>query len=216
LAFIVTWTVERPSQLQSLKRDPVFRAVGSKALLKAVDAIFGDTVYEPPKNWGAFFIAFPSREEWTVPNNGWHIDANYLSPLWPTGGVKTFALLGDVTPRGGGTQIVSGSHRLVHHWFQDNPPPAGTRSAEMRQLLLSHPYIRDLHQVGVPSDRISRFMNRTEEVDGIPLRVFEVTGAAGDAIILHPLLLHVAAPNAGTKPRFLLSGGITTDMWGWG
>ena len=45
---------------------------------------------------------------------------------------------------------------------------------------------------------------------GIPLQVVENTGAAGDVILLHPLVLHVAAPNAGTEPRFLLSGGIDT------
>jgi len=53
-------------------------------------------------------------------------------------------------------------------------------------------------------------MNRVETVDGIPLQVVENTGAAGDVILLHPLVLHVAAPNAGIEPRFLLSGGVDT------
>ncbi len=59
-------------------------------------------------------------------------------------------------------------------------------------------------------------MDTIEAVDGIPLRVVENTGAAGDVILLHPLVLHVAARNTGTAPRFLLSGSITTDMAGWG
>lgn len=58
-------------------------------------------------------------------------------------------------------------------------------------------------------------MNRVEKVDGIALRVVENTGAAGDVILLHPLTLHVAAPNNGVAPRFLLSGAVTTDMHGW-
>ena len=62
--------------------------------------------------------------------------------------------------------------------------------------------------------RVKRFMSR-EDVDGIPLRVVECTGAAGDVILVHPLSLHVAAPNNGSAPRFLLSGGVTTDMNGW-
>ncbi len=53
-------------------------------------------------------------------------------------------------------------------------------------------------------------MDRVETVDGIPLEVVENTGAVGDVILLHPLVLHVAAPNAGTEPRFLLSGGGDT------
>lgn len=211
-----TWTVERPAHLQQLKHDPVFQAVGSKTLFEAIDSIFEGRSYEPPKNWGAFFVAFPSAKPWCVPSDGWHIDANYTSPLWPAYGVKTFALLGDVVHCGGGTQILSGSHRFVHHWFQANPPPTGARSADMRGLLQSHPYIADLHGAGEAEDRVARFVDRTEEIDGIPLRVFETTGAAGDVFILHPLLLHVAAPNKASEPRFLLSGGITTDMWGWG
>lgn len=211
-----TWTVERPEHLQRLKNEAVFLKVGSDALLKVIDAIFEGRSFELPKNWGAFFIAFPSPDEWNVPCRGWHIDANYTSPLWPAFGVKTFALLGDVVPRGGGTQILSGSHRLVHSWFQNNPPPSGARSSDMRQSLQSHCYIGDLHRAGEPEKRVARFVNRAEEVDGIPLQVIEMTGAAGDVFVLHPLVLHVAAPNNATQPRFLLSGGITTDLWGWG
>jgi ectoine hydroxylase-related dioxygenase (phytanoyl-CoA dioxygenase family) len=129
--------------------------------------------------------------------------------------VKTLALFGDVAPRCGGTQIVSGSHRLVHSWFKENPPPAGARSADMRRLLQSHRYIRDLHTNGDQEERITRFMGRAEVSDGIPLQVVEYTGSAGDVILLHPLTLHVASTNTGHAPRFMLSGGITTDMWGW-
>jgi hypothetical protein len=211
-----TWTVERPAQLQRLKDDPVFRAVGSKTLFSTIDAALEGRTYKAPGNWGACFIAFPSNAEWRIPTSGWHIDANYMSPLWPAGGVKTHALFGDIVPRGGGTQIVSGSHRLVHKWFEDHPPPPGSRGAGLRKLLQSHPYIRDLHIEGDPDARIARFIEHVEEVDGVPLQVVENTGDAGDVILLHPLVLHVAAPNNSTEPRFLLSGGVTTDMWGWG
>ena len=211
-----TWTVERPPHLQRLKKDPAFRAVGSKALLAAIDAVLEGRAYDVPSDWGALFLAFPSDADWGVPARGWHVDANYTSPLWPTGGVKTHALLGDILPRGGGTQIVSGSHRLVHAWFQENPAPAGARSADLRKLLQLHPYIRDLHLEADPRVRIARFVEQVETVDGVPLQVIENTGRAGDVILLHPLVLHVAAPNTSSEPRFLLSGGVTTDMWGWG
>jgi ectoine hydroxylase-related dioxygenase (phytanoyl-CoA dioxygenase family) len=209
-----TWTVERPAHLQRLKDDPLFQAVGSKPVLAAIDDILEGAHYPTPENWGAFFIAFPSKVEWGVPASGWHADANYTSALWPPGGVKTHALFGDVPPRSGATLIVAGSHRLIHKWFLENPPPSGLRSADMRKSLRGHPYIRDLHREGEQNARIARFLNRAEEVDGIPLQVVENTGEAGDVILLHPLVLHVAAPNAGTQPRLLLSGGVTTDDWG--
>ena len=210
-----TWTLERPTGLQRLKEHPAFRAAGSPSVLAAIDAILAGQAYEPPKNWGAVFIAFPAKDAWNVPASGWHIDANYTSSLTPPGGVKTFALFGDVAPRSGGTLMVSGSHRLIHRWFQENPPPQSARSADTRKLLQQHPYIRDLHTDGDPEERIARFMGHAEISDGISLQVVECTGSAGDVFLLHPLTLHVATTNAGHAPRFLLSGGVTTDMWGW-
>jgi hypothetical protein len=211
-----TWTVERPPHLQHLKDDPVFQRVGSPILLSAIDAILEDVPYEKPKNWGALFPAFPGSTHWRIPTNGWHIDAYYASPLLPIRGVKTFALLGDIAPRGGGTLMVSGSHRLVYKWFRENPPSPVARSAEMRRLLQKQPYVRDLHSPGDDGERIERFMRCVEEVDGIPLQVVEAAGDAGDVILAHPLLMHVASPNTAPQPRFMISGGITTDMWGWG
>ena len=209
-----TWTRERPERLQPVKSDPAFRAVGSARLLDAIDAALEGQAYEPPKNWGACFLAFPSDQPWTVPSSGWHIDANYLSALSPPAGVRTHALFGDVAPRAGGSLIVSGSHRLVHKYFDDHPPPPGTRGATYRTLLQGHPYLRDLHTEGDAGERAARFMNRAEAHDGIPLQVVENTGSAGDVIVLHPLVLHVAAPNTGSAPRFLLSGGIDLpSMW---
>jgi hypothetical protein len=209
-----TWTIERPEKLQSLKDNPAFSAVGSPWVLDTISAILGTTAYEKPKSWGALFISFPSHEAWSVPTSGWHVDANYRSQLWPPKGVQIHSLFGDIRPRSGATQILSGSHRLIHKWFSDHPPPASAKSADMRRLLRGHPYIRDLHAEDDPDRRIARFMN-VEEVDGIPLRVVENTGSAGDVILLHPLTLHVAAPNNGAVPRFLLSGSISTDMHGW-
>lgn len=210
-----TWKVERPTHLQRLKHDPVFDAVGSARLTEMCNAIFAGIRYEIPKDWGAFFLAFPTNEEWRIPCAGWHIDAHYGSPLRPTNGLKTHALFGDVGPRGGGSLMLSGSHRLVHKWFKENPPLADARSADLRRQLRSHPYIRDLHTPGDNNERIARFMERVETWDDVDLQVVENTGEAGDIIVVHPLVLHVAAPNNAQQPRFLLSGGITTDQWGW-
>ena len=92
----------------------------------------------------------------------------------------------------------------------------GARSAEMRRLLQKQPYVRDLRSPGDDGERIKRFMRGVEDADGIPLQVVEATGDAGDVILVHPLVMHVAAPNTAAEPRFMISGGVTTDMWGWG
>jgi len=210
-----TWTSERPEHLQEAKDDPAFQAVGSVRLLEAIDAALEGQPYEKPTNWGALFLAFPSTQPWNVPARGWHADANYLSALSPPAGVRTHALFGDVAARGGGTLIVAGSHRLVHKFFTDNPPRPGTRGAAYRELLQGHPYLRDLQTEGDADERLARFIDGAEEHAGISLQVVENTGEAGDVILLHPLVLHVATPNTSKAPRFLLSGGVDLpSMWG--
>jgi hypothetical protein len=119
-------------------------------------------------------------------------------------------MLTDVGPRCGGVNILSGSHRLVHRWFRENPAPPKTRGAQFRKSLERHPYLRDLSTAGNAAVRIARFHERVEGVDGIPLQVLENTASAGDVILMHSLLLHAGAPVAhlGTQPRFLLNQGI--------
>jgi ectoine hydroxylase-related dioxygenase (phytanoyl-CoA dioxygenase family) len=144
------------------------------------------------------------------PSTGWHPDGDYTGRLLPPCGVKVHAMLTDVGPRCGGTNILSGSHRLAHRWFSENPPPRKARAAQLRKSLARHPYLRDLYAPGNPGARIERFHERVEEVDGIPLQVIENTASAGDVILMHSLLLHAAAPAAhlGTQPRLLLNQDI--------
>jgi len=140
-----TWDVERPQKLQILKKSPVFQAVGSDRLITVIDDLLGPQPYERPKQSAAAFIAFPTRAEWEIPARGWHIDAHYLSQLWPPKGVQTFAIFGDLLPRCGATQVLSGAHRLIEKWFRENPPPADAHSSDMRKLLQGHRYIAALH-----------------------------------------------------------------------
>ncbi len=204
-----TWTKERPEHLQDLKSDPAFRAVGSRRTLAAIDEVLEGQPWTKPADWGAFFLVFPTRRAWGVPTGGWHLDANYSGRLSPPCGVKVHAMLGDVEPRCGGMNIISGSHRLVHKWFTENPPLPDARGAQLRMSVQRHPYLRDLCTDGDGDARIARFHDRVEEVDGIPLQVVENTASAGDIILMHALLLHAPpAAHTGTQPRFLLNKDI--------
>jgi len=213
-----TWTEARPEHLQHLKGDPVFRAIGSARTIGAIDEVLEDQpwrTWQGQSDWGSFFLQFPTGREWDVPSTGWHIDGNYLGRLSPPSGVKVHAMLTDVGPRCGGVNILSGSHRLAHRWFSENPPAKGARSAQLRRSLERHPYLRDLCTAGDPGARIARFHDRVEEVDGIPLQVIENTASAGDVILMHSLLLHAAAPAAhlGTQPRFSLNKDFHERYW---
>ncbi len=205
-----TWTTSRPQHLQHLKTNPAFQAIGNERTLQAIDEVMEGQPWQKPRDWGAFFLQFPFGTEWDVPSTGWHIDGDYAGCLSPPCAVHVHAMLTDVAPRSGGVNILSGSHRLVHRWFSENPPPPNARAAQFRESLGRHPYLRDLCTPGNPAARIARFHERAEEVDGVPLQVIENTASAGDVILLHPLLLHAAQPAAhlGKQPRFMLNHGI--------
>ena len=204
-----TWRKERPDHLQHLKGHPAFQAVGGQRTLAAIDRLLAGQAWRTPKDWGAFFLVFPTNGTWDVPARGWHIDAAYDGPRSPPAGLKVHAMFGDVEPRSGGMFVLSGSHRLVHQWFRDHPPPPGARSKHLRRSLHQHPYLRDLCSSGDRKARLTRFHEQAEIVDGIPLQALENTAEAGDVILMHPLLLH-APPVAhlGSRPRFVLNKDI--------
>jgi hypothetical protein len=209
-----TWTETRPEHLQQLKSHPAFAAIGTDRTIGAIRQVLAGQALPMPKNWGAFFLHFPTGGEWVVPSAGWHMDGDYTGQLFPPCGILIHAMLTDVGPRCGGTNILSGSHRLLHKWFTEHAPTHHSRSAQLRKSLERHPYIRDLCSAGDPAKRIARFNERVEIIDGIPLQVLENTASAGDLILMHTLLLH-AVPSAhlGNQPRFLLSAGVQQPYW---
>jgi hypothetical protein len=58
-------------------------------------------------------------------------------------------------------------------------------------------------QASSPADRVAAFMDRETAVEGVPLRVVELTGEPGDMVFCHPVMVHCVAPNRGTRPRFM-------------
>jgi hypothetical protein len=209
-----TWNIERPTHLQDLKGNRVFGAAWGLPTRAAINEILESAAWPEPRSWGGFFITFPGPGEWNVPWRGWHVDARYTSALAPPEGVKLHALMGEVQPRSGATVLLAGSHKLLHDWFERHPAQPGARGIDFRKSLIRHPYIRALHEEAGADKRVARFMERAEEHDGIELQVVENIGAAGDVILVHPLLLHAPSVNAGREPRFLLSGSVDLDsMW---
>ncbi len=201
-----TWLNESPAHLQHLKDRPAFKAVGSSLTLGAIDDLVGAGRWRQPADWGAYFLLFPTSRPWNAPWKAWHIDHDYTAPLTPLSGLKVHAMFGDVAPRAGGMTILAGSHRLVAQHFAANPAAPGAKGVQVRKSLMrSYEYLRDLGTDGEPEKRIARFFDREEEVDGIALRVAELTATAGEVILMHPLMLHTRPTNAGAYPRFLLN-----------
>jgi hypothetical protein len=62
-----------------------------------------------------------------------------------------------------------------------------------------------------PEDRIAYFMRETRDVRGVRVRVVELTGEPGDAILCHPFDAARRAPNRRESPRFMRSQRICED-----
>lgn len=124
-----------------------------------------------PKDWGAFFLHFPTGGNWDLPSSGWHLDGDQRRRA-----LRRHEPHQRIAPAR--AQVVRGAR-------------AGTRCTQLRQSLQRHPYLRDLSTPGDPAARIARFHDRVEEVDGIPLQEVENVAAAGNVILMHSLLLHV-------------------------
>jgi hypothetical protein len=67
-----------------------------------------------------------------------------------------------------------------------------------------HPWLRDLWKGDVDTNRIHRYLTAGADIDGVHVQVEELTGEPGDAVIMHPRLLHVVAPNSLHTPRIML------------
>jgi hypothetical protein len=145
-------------------------------------------------------------EPWTVPSTAWHvdmIDQAVLAP-WPHY-VRLFLLLAPVEPGGGGTVYLSGSHRLVMRLMAQAAEPGENRCKPLRERLKRQaPWIAELC-TGQGADRVERFIHAGAVIDGVPLRVAETVGGAGDLFIMHPAMLHAAAPCASPKPRLVVA-----------
>jgi len=198
-----TWTQIRGSGLQPLKKLAVFAAIGSNATVEVIDNLLGQGCWKKPNNWGQFLISSPTRQAWTVPT-GWHTDFGFLSPTDSVFGILMFSFLASVAPRGGGTAVLAGSHRLIRRFVLAHPGEFLSKMSRVRKAFLrSDPWLLALASADEDPNRVQRFMETQHMIDGIGVRVCELTGEAGDVIIAHPWLVHTSAPNCGNRPRFM-------------
>jgi hypothetical protein len=209
-----TWYQPQRS-LRGAKWDPLQRVIATDSLVGAIDALLGPGRWQVPTNWGVVLVTFPDRtRERTLPTSGWHYDFDLGNNAISPSGLLVFTFFSTVGSRGGGTLIVEGSHRLLR-LFSESLSPDERRSdhhALRRRFSRHDPWLRALAGASsAPKDRIGYFMRETQEVRGVPVRVAELTGEPGDAILCHPLMLHVSAPNRSAAPRFMRSQRICCD-----
>ena len=205
-----TWPRERygVNGLNCSTNDPAYKAIAAPRLQGAIDALLGAGTWRVPKSWGGFLVTFPvgEPEAWRLVADGWHWDGNPNGHLIETNGVFIFTLFSELRPGGGGTLILRGSHRLINRFFERLPPETNRNKQKpiKEAFFRSHPYLAELTGNATDAgDRTRRFMAEDTAIDGVPVRVVELTGAPGDAYICHPSLLHAPSLNCAALPRFM-------------
>jgi hypothetical protein len=196
----------RKRALDQLSTAAIFDEMLTDRLASAVDRILGAEAWDRPTSWGDFLITFPNASTWTLPTGGWHQDWSFATDCNPPRWVKAFVFLNEVQPRGGGTLVVTGSHRLHGPYGGGQIVDANdhtTLKAHRRRVFNECSYLRELRRSGDDQTRRHQFMAAETNVDGIALQVVELTGQPGDVVLIHPWLVHTVAPNAADGPRFM-------------
>ncbi|KAL1515007.1 hypothetical protein AB1Y20_004078 [Prymnesium parvum] len=116
-----------------------------------------------PVNDGVVWLP-PSAEE-----GAWHIDG-HTTKLTSRQSVVVLPLVTPITPGGGGTALIPGSHLRMAQWLHEQGSAGATHKWKVDQ-------------------RVRAVVREMTSRHG-PAAVCEATGAAGDVLLMHPLLIH--------------------------
>ena len=200
-----TWPAVFVAGLQDLKTDPVFEPIGGPITVDALDHLLGTGRWKRPHQWGQFLLTFPPHpgEPDPLAQATWHTDFPFVTSHDRLAGAMVFSFLSEVSSLSGGTALLAGSHRVVQRYVTAQPRETLVPMKRGRQALLrSQPRLAELAALTGP-DWLKKHLGRNLEIDGLTVRVGELTGAAGDIVIGHPWLLHAPAPNRTSRPRLM-------------
>jgi len=192
--------------LKAAKRDPIQAKISTRRVRGVLDDLLGKDAWAPPRDWGRPLVTFPEPGAWEVPVRLWHWDNASELHLDQPRALFVVSFIGPVAPGGGGTVVLSGSPRLLikQHLRLHESERLGSITKHRDRFHRSHPWIRALTGLAPsPTDRNAAFMDSETVVEGVPVRVVELTGEPGDMVFCHPLTVHCAAANRGPRPRFM-------------
>jgi hypothetical protein len=183
--------------------------MNTERLLGACDELLDVGHWDARHSWGRVLITFPARAPgaWTVPEQVWHWDCALQDNVGAVQRLVVFTFFSYVEGHGGGTLLVEGSHRLLRCFYQELDLEARTLGhRKLRKRFLGwDPWLKRLSGKleMPPHERNDFFMGESHDVRGVSVRVVELTGRPGDAVICHPLIVHASSPNHADWPRFM-------------
>ncbi|MGH7791904.1 MAG: phytanoyl-CoA dioxygenase family protein [Thermodesulfobacteriota bacterium] len=163
--------------LKKVLEEEPFPQIHSRRYIGAIDDLCGSGRWNATRGVGHWPIRLPgfASPPWRLPKEGWHVDGNSDRHRLnsPDLGLLNIELFTDIEPGGGGTAVRVGSHRYAARIFAEAEPDGLT----LRELSL-------------------RAAAATEHLPAV-----EVSGQAGDVIIMHPLTVHAPSPNTSDRAR---------------
>jgi hypothetical protein len=98
-----------------------------------------------------------------LPAGSWHTDYGWDRDPQPLFGVKLFAFIARVRPRGGGTLVITGSHRMVARFAASLPPHQPYEGHLLGRYLRRDDWFRALCRPGtiIPGGRPGSWTART-------------------------------------------------------
>ena len=208
-----TWTSGVVLGIGHANREPEFQPFGTPEIETAISDLLERDDWRRPRGWGQILATLPAGDwNWSSLFDGkapvhqisWHTDYEYDLPSSPLPGVQIFGLLEDLQIGGGGTLVMAHSHRLIQQFVTTQPPDVLAKMKRARVALLnSHPWLQQVCETPKAGCAETWIANQHHVVDGVPLRVAELTGQAGDVYFTHPWLLHATSPNGNDLPRLM-------------
>jgi len=132
---------------------------------------------------------------WEIPSNIWHTDVQRAKSLGIPG-IQIFVFLDQVKSRSGGTLLVEGTHRLLNNH-------AHMSSKRFKQLLKREPYFNNLMDNQKPN--LNSLLTEYDQVDGVPVKVTELTGQPGEVFVADLRLLHTLSDNTSSQTRIMMT-----------
>ena len=202
-----TWLQGFVGQLQPLRQGRVFDGFTTAVTDAFVDELLGAGRWRESEPWGPALVTFPEPEPWVLPHKMWHLDLPGRGDPDQVHVARLFGYVTDVVPQGGGTLVVEGSDEVIRRMVRAAPGHDAGSSADLRRKLIRrHPWFRALCSEG--GDRVAQFMVDGDEVDGVRVRVSELTAEAGDVVAMLPWTMHNLSMNCAAAPRFMVTHSI--------
>lgn len=174
-----TW--ERPIIHMSKENTVLVKDFSPKAYGAMCDLLGGEDRVAQPVQWGDGYIVnlkLGADREWIPPSpesGGWHKDGDFFWHFLdsPEQGLLVIVIWRDIEPKGGGTFIACDSIKPIAQYLNNH-----------REGL--HPF----------EGGFGNFISECQDFR-------EVTGKAGDVVIMHPYMLHASSQNHSGKARFI-------------